>query len=34
MKPLLDEHVANMKKLGLPGEESMKFILDFIKKNP
>jgi TRAP-type C4-dicarboxylate transport system substrate-binding protein len=34
MKPLLDEYVANMKKLGLPGEESLKFILDFIKNNP
>lgn len=34
MKPLLDEYVANMKKLGLPGDESMKFILDYIKKNP
>jgi TRAP-type transport system periplasmic protein len=34
MKPLLDEYVVKMKGLGLPGEESMKFILDFIKKNP
>jgi TRAP-type transport system periplasmic protein len=34
MKPLIDEHVDKMKKLGLPGEESMKFINDFIKKNP
>jgi TRAP-type C4-dicarboxylate transport system substrate-binding protein len=34
MKPLLDEYVTNMKKLGLPGEESLKFILDFLKANP
>ena len=34
MKPLLDEHVANMKKLGLPGEESLKFLQDWLKANP
>jgi TRAP-type C4-dicarboxylate transport system substrate-binding protein len=34
MKPLLDAYVASMKKLGLPGEESLKFVLDFIKANP
>jgi TRAP-type transport system periplasmic protein len=34
LKPILDEYVANMKKLGLPGEESLKFILDFLKANP
>jgi TRAP-type transport system periplasmic protein len=33
MKPILDGYVANMKKLGLPGEESLKFCLDFIKAN-
>jgi TRAP-type transport system periplasmic protein len=33
MKPILDAYVANMKKLGLPGEESLKFCLDFIKAN-
>jgi TRAP-type transport system periplasmic protein len=34
MKPLLDEHLANMKKLGLPGEESLKFLQDWLKANP
>jgi len=34
MQPLLDEHIANMKKLGLPGEESLKFLQDWLKKNP
>jgi TRAP-type C4-dicarboxylate transport system substrate-binding protein len=33
MKPILDAYVANMKKLGLPGEESLKFCLDFVKAN-
>jgi TRAP-type transport system periplasmic protein len=33
MKPILDGYVANMKKLGLPGEESLKFCLDFVKAN-
>lgn len=34
MKPILDEHVSKMKGLGLPGEESLRFCLDFIKANP
>jgi TRAP-type C4-dicarboxylate transport system substrate-binding protein len=34
MKPLLDEHIVNMKKLGLPGEESLKFLQDWLKTNP
>ncbi len=34
MKPLLDAYVANMKKQGLPGEESLKFCTDFLKANP
>jgi TRAP-type transport system periplasmic protein len=33
LKPILDAYVANMKKLGLPGEESLKFCLDFVKAN-
>jgi TRAP-type transport system periplasmic protein len=33
MKPILDAYVASMKKLGLPGEESLKFCLDFVKAN-
>ncbi len=31
MKPILDDYVANMKKLGLPGEETLKFAINFIK---
>jgi TRAP-type transport system periplasmic protein len=34
MKPLLDAYLANMKKLGLPGEQSLKFCTDFLKANP
>jgi TRAP-type C4-dicarboxylate transport system substrate-binding protein len=34
MKPLLDAYLVNMKKQGLPGEESLKFCLDFLKANP
>jgi len=34
MKPILDGYVAHMKELGLPGEESLKFLLDFLKANP
>jgi len=34
MKALHTAYVANMKKLGLPGEESLKFCVDFIKANP
>jgi TRAP-type transport system periplasmic protein len=34
MKPILDYYVNKMKKLGLPGEQSLKFCLDFIKANP
>lgn len=34
MKPLLDAYLMNMKKLGLPGEESLKFCQDFLKTNP
>jgi TRAP-type C4-dicarboxylate transport system substrate-binding protein len=34
MKPLHAAYVANMKKLGLPGEESLRFCLEFLKANP
>ena len=34
LQPILDEYVANMKKLGLPGEESLKFVVDFVKTHP
>lgn len=34
LKPLLDDYVKRMAKLGLPGEESLKFCQDYIKNNP
>jgi len=30
-KPLIDEYAANMKTKGLPGEEAVKFIQDYLK---
>ena len=32
VKPMLDEYVANAKSKGLPGDEALKFCLDFLKK--
>ncbi|MFA5906054.1 MAG: TRAP transporter substrate-binding protein [Desulfobacula sp.] len=32
VKPLLDGYVANAKSKGLPGDEALKFCLDFLKK--
>lgn len=32
VKPLLDEYVTNAKSKGLPGEEALKFCLDFVKR--
>jgi TRAP-type C4-dicarboxylate transport system substrate-binding protein len=34
LKPLLDDFVTRMKSQGLPGEESLKFALDYIKAHP
>jgi TRAP-type transport system periplasmic protein len=34
MKPILDAYVAMAKSKGLPGDEALKFCLDFIKNNP
>ncbi len=34
LKPLLDDFVARMKSQGLPGEESLKFAIDYIKAHP
>ena len=31
VKPLADEYVQKMKKLGLPGEEADKFAIDYLK---
>ena len=33
VRPLLDVYVAAMKKQNLPGEETLKFSLDYIKAN-
>jgi hypothetical protein len=33
LEPLFDEYVKNMKAKGLPGEEVVKFCMDFLKKN-
>lgn len=34
MKPILDDYVAKMKKLGLPGDQHLKWVQDWVKKNP
>ncbi len=34
MKPVLDKYVSDMKQKGLPGEEALKFALDFVKTSP
>jgi TRAP-type C4-dicarboxylate transport system substrate-binding protein len=34
MKPVLDKYVQKMKAKGLPGEEALKFCLDYIKTHP
>ncbi len=34
MKPILDKYVAQMKAKGLPGDEALKFCLDYIRDNP
>ncbi len=31
VKPILDEYVKNMKAKGLPGEEALKFCIDYLK---
>ena len=33
LRPILDEYVNNMKSKGLPGDEALKFCLDYLKKN-
>jgi len=32
VRPILDDYVNNMKAKGLPGEEALKFCLDYLKK--
>jgi TRAP-type transport system periplasmic protein len=34
MKPILDDFVARMKSLGLPGEESLRWAVDYLKAHP
>jgi hypothetical protein len=33
LRPILDEYVKNMKAKGLPGEETLKFCLDYLAKH-
>ena len=33
LRPILDEYVKTMKEKGLPGEEALKFCLDYLKAN-
>ena len=33
VRPILDDYVNNVKAKGLPGEEALKFCLDYLKKN-
>ena len=34
MKPILDDYVKMAKSKGLPGDEALKFVQDFLAKNP
>jgi TRAP-type transport system periplasmic protein len=34
VRPLLDDYAKDMKAKGLPGEEALKFCLDFLQANP
>jgi TRAP-type C4-dicarboxylate transport system substrate-binding protein len=34
MKPILNDYVKMAKSKGLPGDEALKFCLDYLKKNP
>jgi len=34
MKPVFDEYVKATKAKGLPGEEALKFCLEWLKQNP
>lgn len=34
VRPILDEYVTAMKGKGLPGEEALRFCLDWLQKNP
>jgi TRAP-type C4-dicarboxylate transport system substrate-binding protein len=33
LKPLFDDYINNMKVKGLPGEEALKFCMEYLKKN-
>jgi TRAP-type C4-dicarboxylate transport system substrate-binding protein len=34
MKPILEDYVKMTKAKGLPGDEALKFVQDFLQKNP
>ena len=34
VRPVMDEYVVDMKGKGLPGDEALKFSLDWLSKNP
>jgi len=34
MQPILDDYIKMAKAKGLPGDEALKFVQDFLKKNP
>jgi TRAP-type transport system periplasmic protein len=34
VRPLLDDYIKDMKAKGLPGDEAVKFCVDFLKANP
>ena len=34
VKPVLNDYVTAAKAKGLPGEEALKFVLDWLKANP
>ena len=33
MRPILDDYVKTMKEKGLPGDQALKFCLDYLKAN-
>ena len=33
LRPILDEYVKTMKEKGLPGDEALKFCVDYLKAN-
>jgi hypothetical protein len=33
VRPLIDDYVKDLKQIGLPGEEALKFCFDYLKKH-